>query len=585
MKTFYLLLMATASFVTASCQPAQNSRLKVIGGHPTTEHRPWLVQLLSEASSPRGFCGGTLIAPQIVLTAAHCIEASEVLNLHVAMGLADGENIHLNHPVKVRGIIVHPDYSAATSKNDIAVLYLENYSAERFEMPAAPLPFNRSSEIPESNGPTTRVVGLGNTSSFGRLFDKIIREVDLPLVATEKCAEKYEGVDSTQVCAGNWDVGGLDTCQGDSGGPLVSQAPSGEWSLVGITSFGDSCAQKGAPGVYTRVSAFASWIDLAVEQLILPRADQVTPDTMTLLLKTHCVAQFGFISIDTSDGASKQRSTIYSLDLRALKVDVANESPTGEEMNTCDFEDHGKSIHAKLVRLPATPGTNGVTVSVVANIDSQTYASSYQSLSYQQDTLTCSTALGNIRLVDQRTFTTVFIHNQEYSLGLPTADPLPNLPISGCAVADASIEVFHELQSDNSSTLAARINHRSLGLITVKLLPITVLPVKKVKASLSWGGTNRGTFQIDNQLDDDIFTWNLECSAPFSLELENGHTLTSSPSSEGTWSGVYIDSAIYSEGTIKAGSARTMAITSLASQNAPASRCKINNSVRIDTTR
>ncbi len=54
----------------------------------------------------------------------------------------------------------------------------------------------------------------------------------------------------------------IDTCQGDSGGPLMMFTSSKQWVLVGLTSFGDGCAQPAYSGVYTRVAAYESWIKL-----------------------------------------------------------------------------------------------------------------------------------------------------------------------------------------------------------------------------------------------------------------------------------------------------------------------------------
>jgi trypsin len=580
-KIFIIPFICTA--LASSCQKTPNSNIKIIGGHAATEHHPWFVQLLSEETSAEGFCGGTLIAPQIVVTAAHCIKPSDVKDLHVALGLADGENLHLNHPVKVRGIIVHPDYAATNTKNDIALLYLADYSGVVFEKPVAPLPFNRDSASPESDGVSVLAVGLGMLSPIGSLYDGVVREVTLPLIATAQCAETYEGLDSTQFCAGQWETGGIDTCNGDSGGPIVSQSSSGDWKLVGLTSHGDSCGQRGSPGVYTRLSAYAAWIDQSIEQLMRPRADEATAEDVSLLLKTHCVSEFGFIPLSTRDSDSQRRETVYSVNIDGISLTETTEIPSGKIVSRCEVVDNGKTIQAKLIRSSGSPESSGVNISIVATVDSKTYVSARQNLRYVQDTLLCDTELGHVDLVDQRNFTTVFIDNKPYNIGEATADPLPTEPLFGCSIGDASIEVFHEeLQSDQSRPIAARIRHRSLGSITVKL--VEDKPVTEAVPSLSWGGSNRGTFKFDNQSALDIFTWKLECSAPFSIELANGQTLTSVPSNQGTWAGVYIDSAIFSEGTIKAQSVLELTVNSL-SQALPAAKyCKVNSSFWFDTS-
>jgi len=68
----------------------------------------------------------------------------------------------------------------------------------------------------------------------------------------------------TMICAG-YAEGGKDTCLGDSGGPLQCPAPDGRWKLIGLISFGDGCAERKKPGVYTRVEHFIDWIKERVD--------------------------------------------------------------------------------------------------------------------------------------------------------------------------------------------------------------------------------------------------------------------------------------------------------------------------------
>jgi trypsin len=596
MRYWILSLVSCVAVATACARPqsAHNvSQLKIVGGHPTDEHRPWFVQLMTDASSRFGACGGTLIAPQIVMTAAHCIRGN---NLHVALGMADGRNLHLKHPVKVRGIAVHPDYKPSTtepgnSKNDIALLYLEDYSGVPFERPVQPLPINRNSASPEADSLTVRAVGLGNQSSFGRLFDRVIREADLPLVDVDLCAKKYDTVDATQICAGKWDQGGADTCQGDSGGPLVSLTATGGWSLVGVTSYGDSCAQRGSPGVYTRVSAFTTWIDQATDQLIRPRADQPSAADLTLLVKTHCFTQFGNIPVETQGSESNSLETLYSMDLNAFQLTAFGPSmdrgtspmPVGDEVGACEFDDHGKFLRASFVRINNANGKPGNMVEVVLTVDAATYLSVPQPLLYQKDSLWCSTPRGNVTLVNRRSETLISITSKEYVLGEETSDPLPTQILSGCAVQDTSIEVFDLDPVENPDQLAARIHLRSVGTITRKLIPKKA-KVLNVFGSLDWAGSTGGRFKIDNQSIDDIVTWKLECSAPFSLMLAGGQTLTSEATDLINWYGVTVDSPAYLDGTIKAGTSQEWTVRSRAAAGLSAKTCKVNGTLFISTS-
>lgn len=70
-------------------------------------------------------------------------------------------------------------------------------------------------------------------------------------------------IDGSVLCAGLYH-GNVDTCQGDSGGPLFIHSPASAPVLVGITSFGEGCAQAFKPGVYTRIAHFRPWLDSVV---------------------------------------------------------------------------------------------------------------------------------------------------------------------------------------------------------------------------------------------------------------------------------------------------------------------------------
>ncbi len=94
-------------------------------------------------------------------------------------------------------------------------------------------------------------------------YPDILQEGEVPILARSQCTDfRVYGnkLTSNMMCAG-YLTGGLDSCDGDSGGPLVCQNRDGKWKLVGITSWGYGCAEANAPGVYTRVERYLSWIN------------------------------------------------------------------------------------------------------------------------------------------------------------------------------------------------------------------------------------------------------------------------------------------------------------------------------------
>lgn len=103
------------------------------------------------------------------------------------------------------------------------------------------------------------VTGWGYTKEGGEI-QNTLQKATIPLVPNEECQRKYRNyvITKQMICAG-YKEGGTDACKGDSGGPMVCKH-NGIWQLVGITSWGEGCARKDHPGVYTKVSEYVDWI-------------------------------------------------------------------------------------------------------------------------------------------------------------------------------------------------------------------------------------------------------------------------------------------------------------------------------------
>ena len=233
---------------------------KIVGGSKAVDgDYPWMVAIAEKSSQTlfdRQFCGGSLIAADWVLTAAHCMEGEvpsglEVVARFTDLGDSSGAEIR-----GVRGIFVHPGYADLSGDlvNDIALILLDSPITS-----VAPLAYSRSVS-PSPLNDTVRAIGWGDTGASPR-FPYLLQMVDLSLTPISIARRIYASnrLDHRHLAA---IAPGKDTCGGDSGGPLFD--PIGDLGaplILGITSFGLNCAQRGVPGIYANVGNYVDWID------------------------------------------------------------------------------------------------------------------------------------------------------------------------------------------------------------------------------------------------------------------------------------------------------------------------------------
>jgi secreted trypsin-like serine protease len=287
--SFTLILLGTLYAGGFAIAADDTDTEMIVGGRPAPEGKfPYQVRLYSSMDDEKGFCGGSIIAPQWILTAGHCA----VADADVAENLQPAETIFVGYgstdrtkttKIESEEIIVNPGYLAhgLSSGDDVALIKLKE-----------PIPDAKPVELANTDTEPTLVTrGVKVTiTGWGAIWDPEDKEVvellskinpqtdvteklnyprklyqtDINVMDRDECRSVYQPMQlkiaDSEICAMK-PRSASNSCYGDSGGPLVVPAQDPKrYVQIGVVSWGDRCGRAGNPNVFARVASFSDWI-------------------------------------------------------------------------------------------------------------------------------------------------------------------------------------------------------------------------------------------------------------------------------------------------------------------------------------
>jgi secreted trypsin-like serine protease len=342
MKKNLIVLLLT---ILSAFSQISFSQKPIMGGRDATEGLyPWMAGLAYSEETDiywAHFCGASLIDEYWVLTAAHCLMNEYGTGpafsneIDVFFNVYDLKNPGLDMlRVESDSFYIHPAYDDYSLDSDIGLIRLKE-----------PVAFN-TIFIPEQNdvallepGYSSRTIGWGLLDTMDT-YASILQEVDIEIIQFDICnsVSSYDGeLTSNMVCVG-FMVGGKDACGGDSGGPLFIDV-DGQWFQNGLVSWGYDCGAANYPGIYTKVSKYANWIESIIGKDI---TQPVPPSFDGWEIAPNIVKQYG---------QAKTKAIINAKGIKLNSQKIIKNAAVYDQFGRCLLNEAGLNSNKLLINV------------------------------------------------------------------------------------------------------------------------------------------------------------------------------------------------------------------------------------------